>query len=206
LSLMVSFEQASDFKERSKLMHKMTASRRFAEVWRDTITSYEFYGEWYLPVLREMISLPDFKEDPRWIAARIHGKLPPKAAAEGLAQLVSMGYVERGEDGRLKQTRPIIATDSEVRSDLLKRHQRDMMALAAEALDTQPRAERDMRVMTVAISRNQAHKIKARLTLLQKELMEIVAEDEPIEQVYQLNTQWFALTNPTGEPSGQEDP
>ena len=202
LMLMVAFEQAEDFEERSKLLGRMRAAQRFSEVWADTLRSYAFYGEWYLPVLREMVSLPDFVEDPKWISGRISARLSPKAATEGIARLVELGFLTRDESGRLKPVHQIIATPSEVRSDVLKRHQRDMMGLAGEALDTQPRQERDMRVMTVAISRGQAERIKARLTQLHKELLEIVSQDEPIEQVYQLNTQWFALTNPPSDEGG----
>ena len=70
------------------------------------------------------------------------------------------------------------------------------MDLAKEALDTQPADQRDMRVITMGISRNQARQIKALLTDVQKQVLAIVSNDEPIEVVYQLNTQLFALTNP----------
>jgi uncharacterized protein (TIGR02147 family) len=106
-----------------------------------------------------------------------------------------MGYLKRNPNGRLVPTQKIISTPSEVRSDVLKRHQKKMMKLASDALDTQPPATRDMRVATVAISQNQASQIKSLLTQLQKDVLAIVEEDEPIEVVYQLNTQWFALTN-----------
>lgn len=202
LHLMVAFEQADGFEARERLMRKMQAAQRFAEVWGDTLDAYAFYRDWYLPVLRELTSLPDFREDPQWLAARLHHRLPPKLAAQGLAQLEEIGFLERDSHGALRPKDKIISTSSEVRSDVLKQHQREMMRLASEALDSQPRERRDMRVMTVAISQNQADRIKGLLTLLQKEILAVVEEDEPIEGVFQLNTQWFALTD---APEGSED-
>jgi uncharacterized protein (TIGR02147 family) len=204
LLLMIGFEQAEDFEVRASLLEKMSAARRFSERWSGTLHAYRFYSHWSLPVLRELVALPDFQEDPAWVQRRVHGKLSRKEIREALDLLEQDGYLERGEDGRLRQTRAIIATTSELQSDVLKQHQREMMTLAGEALDSQPRERRDMRVMTVAISHNQAAKIKARLTLLQKELLAIVEEDEPIEEVYQLNVQWFALTDSVGLSAPEE--
>jgi uncharacterized protein (TIGR02147 family) len=199
LEYMVQFEQADDFEARAGWLRKMRAAKHFAETWEDTLKAYDVYAHWYLPVLLEVVSLPDFQEDPAWVVARIHQKITPQQVREGLAQLQRLGFLGRDDQGLLRRAEMIISTPAEVSSDVLKQHQREMMKLAADALDTQERERRDMRVSTVAISRNQAARIKARLTQLQKELAQIVAEDEPIEGVYQLNTQLFELTDPPEE-------
>ncbi len=199
LLAMVGLERASDFKSRAALLAKMRQARRFAEEWAGTLSAYDFYSQWYLPIVRELVSLPDFEEDPAWIKRRVHGQISLSQAREAIDELLRCGHLTRDEEGALRPTRPVVATHSELHSDALKQHQREMMRLASEALDTQEREVRDMRVMTCAISRAQAEKIKVRLTGLQKELLEIIAEDEPIEGVYQLNVQWFALTD-TEEP------
>lgn len=195
LLLMVAYEQADSFEERQRLLKKMAAAKRFADEWQRSISSFEFYGSWHLPVVREIVSLDGFVEDPKWIARAVHGRMTPTQAEKAIETLLRLGHLERDSTGKLRPTQNIIATPSEVRSDVLKQHQRDMMTLAGEALDSQDPEMRDMRVATVAISENQAARIKALLTQLQKEMLAIVAEDEPIETVYQLNTQWFALTN-----------
>ncbi len=199
LEYMVHYEQAEDFESRASWLRRMRAAKRFAEVWEDTLKAYDVYAHWYLPVLLEVVSLPDFQEDPAWVVARVHQRITPQQVRDGIEQLERLGFLERGEDGRLSRLDMIISTPAEVSSDVLKQHQREMMKLAADALDSQVRERRDMRVMTVAISHAQAARIKGRLTQFQKELAEIVAEDEPIEGVYQLNTQWFELTDPPEE-------
>jgi uncharacterized protein (TIGR02147 family) len=207
LLLMIELEQAEEFEARARILRKMASARCFAEQWGDTLRAYDFYSRWYLPVVRELVSLADFSEDPAWIQERVHGKLSRKEAREAIDELLRCGYLERAADGRLRQAQAIISTASELHSDVLKQHQREMMRLASEALDSQPRDVRDMRVMTVAISHGQAQRVKARLTQLQKELLDIIQEDEPIEGVYQLNVQWFSLTEPPGEAApGEVEP
>lgn len=200
--LMVTYEQSQSFDERQRLLRKMSAAKGFAERWENSLSAFEFYKHWYLPAVREIVSLDDFVEDPEWIARRLHGVLSSKQAQGAVNDLVRLGYLRRDSSGRLRPTQAIIATPSEVQSDVLKQHQREMMRLAAQALDSQDATIRDMRVATMAISRSQGERIKALLTQLQKEVLSIVEEDEPIEMVFQLNTQWFALTNP---PKSKEE-
>ena len=200
---MVAYALAESFEERADALDKMTAAKQFASQWKGTIESYEFYRDWTLPVIRELVSLPDFREDAGWVAGRLHNRVPPARAKKALERLEELGYLDRGADGTLRLANPIVATPSEVRSDTLKHFQREMMRLAAEALDSQPSERRDMRVITMAISQNQADTLKAMLTQFHKDVLATISEDEPIETVYQLNTQLFALTD---MPDQEGDP
>jgi uncharacterized protein (TIGR02147 family) len=206
LMRMLDFEQADDFAARAAVMERMKSARRFSEHWQDTIDAYAFYEDWRAPLVRELLSLDDWREDPEWMASRIHARVTPAQCAKALALLIEQGHVERDGEGRLRPTHRIVATQTEARSDALKAFQKHMMALAADALDTQEPDRRDMRVVTMAISQAQAARIKALLVQTHKEVLAIVAEDEPIEAVYQLNTQLFALTDPAGGSSGEAAP
>lgn len=196
LRRMVEFSHAESFEERAALLERMTAAQRFATEWKGTIDAYAFYRDWTLPVVRELVSLPDFREEPEWAASRLHAEITPKQAAEALRRLEELGYLVRDSAGRLQQANPILATPAEVRSETLIQFQRRMMALAGDALTTQESDRRDMRVTTMAVSQRQAARVKSLLTQLHKDVLAIVAEDEPIETVVQLNTQLFALTDP----------
>ena len=200
---MLDYEGAEDFAARAAVLGRMKASRRFAEHWQGTIDAYAFYEDPLVPVVRELVSLDDFREDAEWMASRVHGGVKPKDCATALEQLLELGHIERQPDGTLQLVRRIVATPAEVQSDTLKAFQRSMMDRASLALDSQERERRDMRVTTMAISEAQAVRIKALMTQLHKEVLAIVAEDEPIESVYQLNTQLFSLTDP--QPAGPDD-
>ncbi|MFT4705342.1 MAG: hypothetical protein ACI81R_003050 [Bradymonadia bacterium] len=194
---MLDYEQAADFAARAAVVTRMRASKRFAEHWRGTIDAYEFYGDPWVPVVREFVSLDTFTEDPQALAALAYADVTPEQCAIALEKLESIGQLERDADGRLRHTQRVVATPAEVRSDALKTFQRMMMRLAADALDEQAPEQRDMRVTTMAISHDQSRRIKALVTQMHKEVLDIVSEDEPIEVLYQLNTQLFALTRPS---------
>ena len=196
---MLDYEDAEDFGARAAVLGRMKAARKFAEHWQGTIDAYAYYEDPLVPVVRELVSLDDFREDGDWMAARVHGGAAPSACTEALARLIELGHLDRDDEGRLRHAHRIVATPAEVRSDTLKAYQRNMMERASAALDSQERERRDMRVSTMAISEGQAARIKALMEQVHKEVMAIVEEDEPIEAVYQLNTQFFSLTDPTEE-------
>jgi uncharacterized protein (TIGR02147 family) len=202
LALLVAWDRADDPVERSELFARLRAARSFAEVFEGSLHTYDFYRSWWLPILRELVALDDFEENADWIAERVWPRIAPAEITRGIRRLEELGFLVRDDAGRLRQHQPIVATEHEVVSDALVQHQRDMMSLAADALLVQPAELRDMRVMTMAISASQAERIKARLEAVHREILGIVSDDEPIEVVYQLNTQFFALSRQDAtEPS-----
>lgn len=200
LRRMLDWERADDFETRAQLLEQMRTAKAFAEHWQGTIDAYAFYQDGLVPLVRELVSLPDFVEDPAWMADRLHGDVSAERCARALERLVALGHLERGDDGALRHAQPIVATTPEARSDTLKAFQRFVMGLAADALDSQPSDARDMRVTTMAVSRSQVADIKALLVQLHKDVLTVVERDEPIEVVYQLNTQLFGITEPPTEP------
>ena len=199
LMRMLDLEGAEDFAARAAVLDRMRASKQFVEHYRGTIDAYAYYVDPWAPVVMELVALDDFVEDPAWIAERLHAGVDAATVADALRRLEETGQLRRDESGQLMHGQRVVATaeevPAEVRSEALKRFQRQMMALAGDALDSQERERRDMRVTTMAISRDQAARLKAVMTQLHREVLAIVSEDEPIEVVYQLNTQLFALTD-----------
>ncbi|MFT6400275.1 MAG: hypothetical protein ACJAYU_005046 [Bradymonadia bacterium] len=202
---MHAYATTNDFKARADLLESMQVAQRFAKEWRAELDTVAFYRSWFVPVVRELVSLDDFQEDPDWIRRRIRPSITRRQAEQALRVLCGTGQLVRNASGGLVQAQPVQLTDAEVRSDALRYHQQEMMRLAAQALVDQPAEERDMRVVTMAISHNQASEIKALLTQTQREVMAIVTRDEPIEAVYQLNTQLFALTERAARPNTAPD-
>lgn len=61
-----------------------------------------------LSAVHELVGCPGFREDPRWIAATLRPPVTTEVAADALVQLVEIGVVGRGTDGRLAQTSPVV--------------------------------------------------------------------------------------------------
>jgi len=88
-----------------------------------------------------------------------------------------------------------ITTRDEVSSITVKNYHRQMIHLSLEALEREPAARRDISSVTIPVKRADIPKLKERLQLLRKELLNLAAGHGEAEDVVQLNFQLFALAS-----------
>ena len=67
----------------------------------------EIFRKWYIPAIREIVTLKDAQSDPQWIAGRLNIAL--NEAQEGLDLLLSLGFLKQAE-GRLIRSEPSVRT------------------------------------------------------------------------------------------------
>jgi uncharacterized protein (TIGR02147 family) len=197
LALCVRFEQADSPAAKAQVLHRMKGQRRFVQVWAGTLQTLAFYETWYLPILRELVSLVGSSADASALAQRLRPLLSLGDIEKGLAQLEQLGFLAPHADGGWELTDSILATTDEVASQALLLHHEHMLQQAAQALREVPATERNFRVATVAISHAQAARVHAMLHQFVRDVMNVVVEDEPMETIYQLNLQWFPWTRST---------
>jgi len=203
---LVRFNDARSDEERNTLFAKLKAAVGFRKVQEDAITQFEYYNKWYYVAIREMVSLDDFQEDPRWIARRLDPPITPAQAQAAVTKLLKMGFLVRDPEGVLRPAQPVISTEPEINSLAVKNFHRQMMKLGARSLETQEPNDRDVRSVTMAISKAQADRIKQMNIQYLKDVLDVVSQDDGVDTVYQLNIQWFSLVrDPDGEPGETED-
>jgi uncharacterized protein (TIGR02147 family) len=76
----------------------------------------------------------------------------------------------------------------------MKAMQKQVMQLAADALDHVPADERDISGFTLGISENAYRRLVEEIAAFRKRIKEIVSEDEGCSRVYRLNLQLFPLS------------
>ncbi len=195
---LISMNHAKTDKQRNLFYQKLRADRMYKRYRRVESHQYDYYSAWYNVALRELVSLPSFKEDETWIANRLDPPISPRQVKQAFQKMLELGILDRDAEGHLTQSAPIITTGNEVRSLMVKNLHREMMARAAESMERQPPEHRHITGMSVAISHRQAEEIKRRIIQFGKEILDLVQEDDPPEEVYRMNIQWFMLTSPHG--------
>jgi uncharacterized protein (TIGR02147 family) len=156
---------------------------------------FSFYLSWQHVLIRELVSLPDFEENPAWISSRCQGALSEKEASETLQFLLGQGFVIRGPDGKLKAGKISGGLGEELLSAALAKFQRDMILKGARALEELAPAERDISSITVRLSKNSSAAVREKIEALRQEILELEKQDEGAEtEVFQINFQAFPLT------------
>lgn len=191
---LVRFNQARTHEEKNQHYHRLTLSKRFLKTRHLEKDQFEYFSKWYYAAVREMIALPDFREDPAWIARRLRPAITPAEARATIDLLLKLGLVARDRDGRLVQTDKSLATGNDVHSLALANFHRSMIQKAGESLEGTDGRDRSVSSLTAALSAEKFHEVKRRIDDFRKELRAIIEECDDPHAVYQLNFQLFRLT------------
>ncbi len=154
----------------------------------------QIFRRWYNIVIREMLHLKDFRNNPAWIADRILAPVESYEVEESLTSLLASGIIKKTANG-YKPSDPDITTEDEVKSFLVKSYHAQMLKLAAWAQDEVPAKERDISSVCFAIKESELPNLKKQLQLIRKELRNFAAKDGEGERIVQVNMQLFPLTS-----------
>ncbi len=191
---LVHFNQSSTDDERNEWYKRLSTSRKYREIREIEKDYFVYWSHWYYAAVRELVLLPDFKEEPDWIARRLSPPITVKEAKAALELLQKMGFVTRDKLGRLIQAERNITSAREVQSLAISNFHRQMMKLASESIERAPADKRDVSSLTLALSREKFQEAKRRIQEFRRELNVLLSEDGKSDSVYQINFQIFNLS------------
>lgn len=194
--------------EREKAFEGLSSFRVSGRLKTIGAGQYEFYRHWRHAAIRELVTLPGFKPNPIWIARQLNPKVTPAEVRGSLSLLAKLGMIKKDAKGRYKQTDSLLWDEVSpespaIRTLRVRGFHRQMIGLAAESLNRFKTEEREVGGLTLAVSDSAAKEIRKRMNDFQKEIMEITGNDRvPASQIYQVNLQFFPLSNPAKPING----
>ncbi len=202
---LVDFEQADTAADKNRAWDRLSSYQGHRRVRALERHQFDYLSRWWNPAIRELVALPTFRDDPEWIAQQLRPAITAAQAASALELLLGLGFVVRGEDGRLAQSEPLLSTGPEVRSLAVGNFHRQMMQRAAEAIELVDRSEREISGLTVALSHTTFQLFKDKIHALRSELLELSGRETAPDRVIQVNFQLFPLAV-VNEPAAGDDP
>ncbi len=165
----------------------------------------EYFSKWYHPVIKELLGCIAFDGDYNRLAALVHPPITPDKAEESVRMLVKLGLV-REENGRYTPTHTFLTTAGLTIKKLAVRSvQKKLAYLAADALDTVPRENRDISGVLVSISPESIDAMREELARCRRRLLEIAAEDVKSNTVYRVNLHLFPVSKPVPDSLPREE-
>ncbi|MDH5673575.1 MAG: TIGR02147 family protein [Myxococcales bacterium] len=199
---LVAFNQATGPDDRQRCQQRLKRYRRYREVFRLDEAHAAYHGKWYIPAVRELVTLPDFRAEPGWIARRLRPRITPRQARRALQVLEELGMVAE-QEGRLVQSDALVSTGEGPLGHHIVSFHLAMLERAGAALQELKTDERSFGGLTLSLSRAQMQRLQERLYDFRQELLqESPSGEEPPELVAQLNFQLFPLTT-DGDPDAQ---
>lgn len=165
--------------------------------------SYEYFKNWYIPALRELLNFFPFDGDYSKLGASLMPKITARQAEEAVGVLERLGVVQRGDSGEYCLTDQFVSTGPKWRDMAITRFQQQMSQLAVESLDSVPDEHRDISTLTVSTSWECLKAIRERLAEVRHEIMGMIKEEEKVDEVFQINLQIFPLSR-VGKKEGEK--
>jgi len=155
---------------------------------------FNVLSDWYHLAILELMKTPTFKNDPKWIANRL--ALAPHQVTSAFERMESLGLIQRLDNGCVSPASENVQTPDGISSQAMKNHHEQFMRKATDALYTQNIDERDFRGLTIKCKKRDVAKVREKIKEFLIKLDAELSEDDTADEVYQLSTQFFCLTQP----------
>lgn len=100
---LVHYNQATTEKEKSLYFERIKKNMKgkTSEAFELLKSQYNYFTNWYMVAIRELVSLDSFREDYDFISKKLRNKVSKKEIVEGINDLIKLGLLKRNEKGHL---------------------------------------------------------------------------------------------------------
>lgn len=194
LESLVLYCKSKSSEEKEYHLAKIKKNKRFKLTKNISEDQHGLFSKWYIPAIREMVLLKGFKESPQWIARKLRAPISSHEVKQAIDILLEIGFLIRDDSGRLKQSQPMLATDSEEKSETLWNFHYKMITLSANALKL-PATDRHISGMTLALTKQQFSEVKIMVQSFFAQMQDYLEEQADVPtMVCQINFQQFPVT------------
>lgn len=197
---LVRFNQASDPISKQPFLEILRSLRQSIDVEVVPLDRYEYYSNWYLPVLRELATQRDWDEDWAALARSVRPRIRKPEAREGIAILERLGFIKRAGK-RWIQTAPDISNIGEIISLAVRAGNKEFARLGWESIEQIAPESRDVSTMIIGMPSDAFPMLKQEFRAFKDRLVRIAQDFKQREDsVYAVNLQLFPLSQDPQDP------
>jgi uncharacterized protein (TIGR02147 family) len=201
---LVFFNQSKSLEEKNSYLANLMKYRKQNDPARIEQEAFSYFSHWYHPVIRELATAFDFRNDFKKLGQSVIPAISAADAQKSVNLLIELGFIEKSTAGSLRKTTATLTTGHQVRSVAISNYHKTMIRLAAESIERFPSTERDIESVTISVSSATYKSIMEKTHDFLIELLKLAECDPVTEQVAQINLQVFPLSLPIsskGEPT-----
>lgn len=177
-----------------KILQKLTPQSKRRELQAESL---KYLSHWLYPVIREMVTLPDFRDDPYWISRRITGKTNLHEISQALQFLIKEGFIEKTDASGYEAKDKMILTQDEVKNLAIRAYHRSMLEQAKEKLESLSVEEREFGALTFVLPESAIGELKYKLKTFRGEIhtwaMQVATQQDS-DVIVQVNYQMYPHT------------
>jgi uncharacterized protein (TIGR02147 family) len=142
-----------------------------------------FFDKWYYPVVRELVTICDFKDDFAFLGRLCVPHISPVQAKDAVVFLLKNGFIQRENEGGYRAVEAVIATDPEVDSAIIPKYHKATLLQCVDALETIKKEERNFSSSTLLVSKELYKELKNEIYHFRKRLLSMAKECKKPEMV-----------------------
>lgn len=194
-STLVLFNNETEVTRKETLLRSLLSLRYRRGIHRIDDKKLQFFSKWYYPVIRELATILNFKDDYNLLARYCIPRITAQQAENAVSYLLKNGFLKTDESGKLFRTDPVISSGDEVSSTILRNYHKQTLTQSIEALNTIEKEDRDISSLTMCVSRKTYSVIKKEIQDFRKRLLQIAKEDDNPEIVCYTGFQLLPRSN-----------
>lgn len=197
---LVLFSRSKKESESQRLFDKLT---EIAELKAETVPveQYEFYKRWYYTATLALLHYKKVKQnDFATIASSLKPAISESDAKRSVQLLLRLGFIIENSENGYTLTQKVLSSGEKWYSLAINNFQRETLELAQALLSKGPREERDFSTVTITCDEASRKEIKRLTAEYRKSILKAAIDSENPDQAYQLNIQFFPVTE-----RGRED-
>ena len=201
---LVHLNQAKTVKDKQPFIAKILQSKTYRELHPLSHSQYDYLAQWYSVPIREMVALPGFREDPKWIVKQLKFPVSETQVKTAITEMIKLGLLVRNKKGLLVQAQAHVTTEDRIISSALAKYHQELIHRGSESIDRIPRQDREILGVTFAISQSSMERVKAKILDFRRELVEMLSAEQSPDAIYQFHLLFFPLAQLAKEP--KEEP
>lgn len=184
-------EEIWDFQRESLGTEAVKRKSYFNELSQDIFITV---SEWYHLAILEVMKLPDFKPNAKWIAKRL--QIKETQAKLAIERLQRVGILKISKAGKWVDNMDGFTThyQKDKTNDAKKRYQKELLEKSIQSLMHDDYSERDHSSTTMAINIKDIGKAKDMIKHFRKQLSQCLEANKKPNEVYQLQVSFFPIT------------
>ena len=191
--LLIAYARERNQGARQKILENAMALRDVAR--RQLIDDeLAYFRDWWIVALRSMLEIVDGRVVPSKLGARLTPPIPETDVVKALELLQQLWLVKKMSSGRMMLTETHLTVGKGIEKvEAVRDHQKQMLALASEAINRFPPEKRDVSTITLAVIETGYNMVREMLRECRRQIQKCVEDSKQPDRVMQLAMAFFPL-------------
>ncbi len=190
------YNQASLEKDKDYYFAKLIElkpQKKFHKLEKDRLA---YFTNKNVVIIRELVALPHFKEDPEWISECLGSQVEPQDVEKCINILLRLKVLKRNQEGRLVLANGTVESPIDAESLEVFNFHRSIMSSAKDLMVTVPYDDREIISVTIPMSKKVLTNIKDIMRKCRNEVIKCINTNKDLgfDDVYQVNLQMVPVT------------